>query len=188
MREIKKILRPLKVKVVSLADLDRTFSIKETGRTFAENAYKKAKVVSLCYRNDLVVGEDSGLEVAYLNDRPGVFSRRYSGPKATDQKNNRKLLKELKGVKKSSRRARYRCAIAVVKGGKLLTGCEGTLAGYIAEKPSGKGGFGYDPIFFVPAYKKNAAQLPLYQKNAVSHRGRAFKALKKFLARYLKTA
>ncbi|MBN2484264.1 MAG: RdgB/HAM1 family non-canonical purine NTP pyrophosphatase [Candidatus Omnitrophica bacterium] len=188
MREIKKILRGIKIKTVSLADLDRTFSIKETGRTFGANAYKKAKVVSRYYPDDLVVGEDSGLEVFSLDNRPGVFSRRYSGEQATDEKNNRKLLEELEHCNKRLRGAQYTCAIAAVKNGKLLFACEGNLSGIIGSTPKGRGGFGYDPVFYLARYKKTVAQLPLREKNKISHRARGFKKFKKFLARYLKTA
>jgi len=184
MREINKILKGLKINVVSLADLDRTFSIKETGRTFGANAFKKAKAVSLCYTEDLVVGEDSGLEVTALGGRPGVFSRRYSGKNATDERNNRRLLKELNS--KKSRRARYVCAVALVKNGRLLFECKGTLSGIIARDPRGKGGFGYDPVFYLAGYKKTVAEIPLREKNKISHRGRGFARLNKFLVKYLK--
>ena len=176
MREIKKILRGMKIKVISLADLDRTFSIKETGRTFGANAYKKAKVVSRYYPGDLVAGEDSGLEVFSLDNRPG------------DEKNNLKLLKELGNHNKKSRGAQYTCAIAAVKNGKLLFEGEGNLRGIICDTPRGRGGFGYDPVFYLARYKKTVAQLPLREKNKISHRARGFKKFKKFLARYLKTA
>jgi XTP/dITP diphosphohydrolase len=186
-REIKNILKGLKVKVISLNELPDTIKIKEDGRSFFENALKKAKAVSKIYQTDLVVGEDSGLEVKYLDNRPGIYSKRYSGKNSTDLKNNLKLLKELEGLEKKDRKAYFRCTIALVKGSKLLKKFEGRLAGFINERITGRGGFGYDPVFYLPKYKKTVAQLPLREKNKISHRAKAFLKLKNFLVNYLKT-
>ncbi|HDN86373.1 MAG: non-canonical purine NTP pyrophosphatase, RdgB/HAM1 family [Candidatus Omnitrophota bacterium] len=184
--EIKHIFGGLKVKLISLNGLKANLKIKEDGKTFFQNALKKAMAVSKIYPNDLVVGEDSGLEVKYLNNRPGIFSKRYAGKNSTDYRNNLKLLRELKGVKKTQRRACYRCVVALVKDSKIMKKFEGKLCGTINDKMVGKNGFGYDPIFYLPKYKKTVAQLPLKEKNRISHRAKAFGKLKKFLASYLK--
>lgn len=184
-KEIKKILKGLPLKLLSLADLEERIRIVENGSSFFENALKKAQAVSKKYPDCLVLGEDSGLEVNFLDFRPGIYSKRYSGKNATDEKNNLKLLKELKDVKRNKRCARYRCAVAVVKNGKLVKKCEGRLCGYIYEKLAGDGGFGYDPLFFLPKYGKTVAQIPLSEKNKISHRACAFNKLRDYLVKYL---
>jgi XTP/dITP diphosphohydrolase len=185
-REIKKILGGLSIKIISLNELNNRIKIKEDGRSFFENAFKKAEAVSRKYPFDYVVGEDSGLEVKYLGNRPGIQSRRYSGKNSTDLKNNLKLLKELEGIKKKERIARFSCVIALVKGSRLVKRFEGKLSGFINDKIVGRRGFGYDPIFYLPRYKKTIAQMPLKEKNKISHRAKAFTKLKKFLVNQLK--
>lgn len=184
-REIKKILKDLKVELVCLMDLRKDIKIKEDGNSFFENAFKKALITSGFYRLDYVLGEDSGLEVPYLKNEPGIFSRRYAGKDATDLDNNLKLLSQLKGVSKKDRRAYFRCVAALVKDGKLIKKFEGKLAGTINEMITGRGGFGYDPVFYLPHRKKTVAQLTLGEKNKISHRAKTFMKLNKFLANYL---
>jgi len=181
LREIKKILEGLSISIISLAQLNRKFRIKEDGETFLENALKKTLPVSRAYPNDYVVGEDSGLEVEYLNLRPGIFSKRYSGKGATDSKNNRKILQELEGVKGKKRAANFRCCLVLVKNSQLIRVFEGKLKGIINEEIKGENGFGYDPIFFLPRRKKTTAQLSLDEKNQISHRAKAFRKLKRYL-------
>ncbi|MCM8774265.1 MAG: RdgB/HAM1 family non-canonical purine NTP pyrophosphatase [Candidatus Omnitrophica bacterium] len=181
-KEIKDILKNLPIYVIYLGEINKNFKIKEDGKSFFDNALKKAMVVSKSYPEDFVVGEDSGIEVDYLNNRPGIFSARYAGKNATDIKNNLKLLKELDGLAKSKRKAHYRCYLVLVKGGKFLKKFCGSWSGYINDKPVGKNGFGYDPIFYLPLYKKTAAQLPLEEKNRISHRAKAFRKLKNYLS------
>ncbi len=185
-REIKRLLRYLKIELISLNELDDKINIKETGRTFVDNAFKKAKVVSLVFPDDLVVGEDSGLEVAHIGGAPGVYSKRYSGKNATDIKNNRKVLKELEGVPRKERKARYCCVLALCREGKLIKKYKGILPGYIYKESKGRGGFGYDPVFYLPGYKRTVAQISLKEKNKISHRAKVFLKLKNFLANYLK--
>ena len=180
LREIKDILKELDSKILSLADLEEKFRIVENGLTFLENASKKALVVSKVYTDDYILGEDSGLEVVCLDGAPGVYSKRYAGKDATDVKNNNKLLKTLKGIPPKRRRAKYRCCLVLAKCGKVIEVFEGRLGGRISASPKGRGGFGYDPVFYLPAYKKTVAQLPLGQKNKISHRAKAFRKLKKF--------
>ncbi len=184
-KEIKKMLRGLRLQILSLDDLDRDVKIKEDGKTFFENALKKAMVVSKIFKEDLVVADDSGLEVEFLDNKPGVFSRRYAGENATYYENNLKLLKELEGVEKKKRKAAFKCVAVLVKNQKLIRKFEGQLKGFISEKMLGKKGFGYDPVFYLPKYKKTVAQVSLKEKNKISHRAKAFLALKKYLAKFL---
>ncbi len=186
LKEIKKILKGLNIKILCLADLKPDLKIKESGKTFFENALKKARCVSKMFNCDLIVGEDSGIEVKYLKNKPGVFSRRYAGNIATDYENNIKLLKQLKNVPKDKRKARFRCVTVLVKKGELIKTFEGKVEGYINNKLVGKKGFGYDSLFYLPSYKKTIAQLSLAQKNKISHRAKVFYKLKKFLANYIK--
>jgi len=186
LKEIKKILKGLNIELLCLADLRPNLRIKEDGKTFFDNALKKAKAVSKIYKDTLVLGEDSGIEVEYLGGKPGVLSKRFSGKNSNDHKNNFKLLKLLKNVPFKKRKAQFRCTIALTKNKKLIAKFEGKLCGYINDKAVGKNGFGYDPVFYLPRYKKTVAQLPLREKNKISHRAKAFYKLKKFLAKYIK--
>ena len=181
LREIKHLLRGLRISVVSLTQLDKKFHIKENGKTFFENAVKKTLPVSKIYKDDLVAGEDSGLEVDFLNGAPGVYSKRYSGKNWTYEKNNLKILKELEGVPRKKRKANFHCCLVLFKGGKLIKRIDGRLNGYISQEPKGTHGFGYDPIFYLPKYKATIAQLPLSVKNRISHRAIAFFKLKSCL-------
>ena len=186
-REIKKILRGFKIKIVFLGELNENIKITEDGNSFLENAKKKAMAVSKKYPFDLVAGEDSGLEVRCLDNKPGIFSKRYSGKGSTDFKNNLKLLKELKGIERKERRAMFRCVIALVCGENIVKKFEGKVSGYISDEPAGTGGFGYDPVFYLSSYKKTMSQMPLKKKNEISHRAKAFRKLEKYLAKYLKS-
>lgn len=174
-------MKGIKMPVISLCELDRTFLIKENGRTFLENALKKTRPVSQAYKDELVAGEDSGLEVDYLKGKPGIYSKRYSGKNSTYKKNNIKLLTELQGVRKKDRKACFYCCLVLLRNGKLVKNFEGRLRGSISEKPAGENGFGYDPVFYLPACKKTVAQLSVREKNKISHRARAFFKLKTYL-------
>jgi len=184
-KEIKDILKGLRLQILSLNDLNTNIKIKEDGNTFFENALKKAVAVSKIFKKDLVVADDSGLEVEFLGNKPGVFSKRYAGENASYYENNLKLLKELEGVERKKRKAVFKCVVVLVKNQKLIKKFEGQLKGFISEKMMGKKGFGYDPIFYLPRYKKTVAQIPLKEKNKISHRAKAFLALKKYLAKFL---
>jgi len=179
LKEIRHILKGVGLLIICLTDLSKKFHIKENGKTFLANAVKKTRPVSLAYPDDLVCGEDSGLSVDFLSGRPGVYSRRYSGKKATDPKNNQKILRELQGIK--NRKCSYHCALVLMKAGKLLENFEGKLSGRIYSQAQGKNGFGYDPIFYLPKYKKTVAQLSLSVKNKFSHRAQAFRCLDSYL-------
>ena len=179
-KEIKGILKGLGVSIVSLNELEKKFRIVENGKTFQENAFKKALPVSRHYKNDYILGEDSGLEVNYLNGAPGIYAKRYSGPKATYESNNKKLLKNLQGVPAKKRGAAFCCCLVLACDGKLVKVFEGRLKGRIWDKARGENGFGYDPVFYLDQYKKTVAQLPLLTKNKISHRGKAFRKLRKY--------
>ncbi len=153
--------------------------IKETGRTFAENAIAKAVDVSRAVV-DLVVGEDSGLDVDALDGAPGILSARYGGESATARENIDKLLRALAGSDpdQTPRSARFRCVLALARDGKLLGTFEGVIEGTIVDPPRGENGFGYDPVFAPDGFDKTFGELPSEIKNQISHRARAIRALR----------
>jgi len=153
--------------------------IKETGRTFAENAIAKAVDVSRAVV-DLVVGEDSGLDVDALDGAPGILSARYGGESATARENIDKLLRALAGSDpdQTRRSARFRCVLALARDGKLLGTFEGVIEGTIVDPPRGENGFGYDPVFAPDGFDKTFGELPSEIKNQISHRARAIRALR----------
>jgi XTP/dITP diphosphohydrolase len=173
------------VELVSLADLGVDDEIAEDGATFDENATRKA----LGYAglaNQLVLADDSGLEVDVLAGAPGVRTRRFAAPDATDEQNNAHLLTLLEGVPPDRRTARYRCTLVLARPDRVVAVTHGTLEGRIARSPRGTGGFGYDPIFEPdgqpPGGRTLAEYMPV-EKNAISHRGRAARAMLEELAR-----
>ncbi|NLT94088.1 MAG: XTP/dITP diphosphatase [Clostridia bacterium] len=172
LQEFAKLLQPLNVKVYSLKDFPQIGEIEENGRTFIENALIKAKTVHQI-TGMVSLADDSGLEVDYLKGLPGVYSARFAGEPKDDKANNGKLIAMLEGVPLEKRTARFKCAIAIVdKDGKEYF-AEGSCEGLILEEEIGEGGFGYDPLFYLPQYKKTFAQLDMETKNRVSHRGKA---------------
>ena len=180
-REIRSVLEPLGFEVLSSEDFPEIGEIEETGETFTENAMIKAQYVG--EKTGLpALADDSGLEVDYLNGRPGIFSARYSGENASDEENNQKLLEELSGVPYAERTARYVCALAIFRpDSRTFVNVEGICEGIILEDYRGNGGFGYDPLFLYPDIEKTFAEIPLEIKNKLSHRGKALDALKKVL-------
>lgn len=185
-RELETLLRSLtskEIEILSLDDIGFKDDIAETGSAFEENAMLKAKTAAeLGY---IGIADDSGLEVDYLNGAPGIYSARYSGEHANDERNNRKLLSELEGVPYEKRTARFVSVVVCVfpDGRKPIT-ARGTCEGVILESPAGENGFGYDPLFYYEPFKKSFAQLSSDEKNAVSHRG---KAMRKFAESFVKT-
>ena len=163
----------LDFQVLSFADFPDIPHVIEDGESFENNAEKKALTIA-GFTGELAVADDSGLEVDYLDGAPGIYSARFSGEPQSDEANNRKLLDLLKDVPWEERTARFRCVIAIVTPDMKSFFVEGVCEGYIAEGAEGDGGFGYDPIFYLPEYKKTMAQLPLEEKNRISHRARAF--------------
>ena len=172
------------IQVISLDAFPEIPEIKEEGDSFRENALRKAREVAR--RSGMVtLADDSGLEVEALGGKPGVLSARFAGERASDRDNNRKLLQMLEGVPWERRRAAFRCVIACVdpSSGKEVV-VEGSCEGVIGFEERGEGGFGYDPLFFIPELGKTMAELPLEVKNRLSHRGRALKALKSRLREF----
>ena len=158
-----------------------TFNIPdadETGLTFVENAILKARHAAELSGLP-AIADDSGLEVDALNGAPGIYSARFSGPGATDEKNLHKLLDELQDVPQEKRSARFQCLMVYMQHAKDPTPiiCQGTWEGMIALAPEGENGFGYDPVFFVPTHQCTSAQLPAETKNQLSHRGQALQKL-----------
>jgi XTP/dITP diphosphohydrolase len=179
-REIRKALEEPGLEIRALTDLGPVPTVDEDGETFSENALIKARFYSK-HLGKTVVCDDSGLEVDALGGLPGVRSARYAGERATDEENNRKLLEALDKVPLSRRRARFRCSIALVSPDGREAVVDGICAGRIGLKGVGKGGFGYDPLLFLPSEGKTVAQLTIEEKNRVSHRGRALRKLRKVL-------
>ena len=177
--EIKAILGDFYEEVVSLKDAGLALEIVEDGDSFEENAVKKAREAAAVAGCD-ALADDSGLCVDALLGAPGIYSARYAGENATDAQNNEKLLAALSGLQ--DRTARFVCVVALVSGESVTT-ARGEIMGVIALQPSGSGGFGYDPLFFVPELGQTFAQIPADIKNTLSHRARALCALKEKLCR-----
>ena len=155
--------------------------VVEDGKTFLKNASKKAGELARA-TGEWVMADDSGLEVDALGGAPGVFSARYAGVHGDYEGNNRKLLREMTGIPAEKRTARFRCVIALAEpGGEIVFTVEGTMEGLIAEKPKGKHGFGYDPVFYLPDRECMVAELTLEEKNQISHRARAVEAFREKL-------
>ena len=154
--------------------------INEDGKTFEENALIKARAVAED-TDAVVLADDSGLEIDYLNKEPGIYSARYLGEDTSYEIKNQALLDRLSGVKKEDRTARFVCAIAAVLPDKREFVVRETIEGYIGEKPAGTNGFGYDPIFYVDEYGCSTAELSEEKKNEVSHRGKALRAMREVL-------
>lgn len=181
MVEIREILSDSGLKILSMTEAGLTADVVEDGTTFEENARIKAAHIARLAPGDIVLADDSGLEIDYLGGEPGIYSARYLGEDTSYDIKNQALLYRLTGVEKERRTARFVCAIAAaLPDGRILT-TRGTIEGYIGWKPAGSNGFGYDPIFYVDSYDCSTAQLTMEQKNALSHRGNALRAMKKEL-------
>jgi XTP/dITP diphosphohydrolase len=154
----------------------------EDGDTFAANAIKKAEQMAKHF-NMPALADDSGLEVDALNGRPGVYSARYAGEHATDQENNEKLLRELEGVSEEERTGRFVSAIALARPGQETLVSFGTVEGRILFAPRGTEGFGFDPLFLLPDRNKTMAEIPLEEKNSLSHRAKALQRMIEMLKR-----
>lgn len=194
--EIKAMFQDMDYEVRSLKDEGIAIEPEETGSTFEENAYIKARAVydhiknaekrdpqkkdKKEYRNNLILADDSGLAVEYLDGAPGVFSARWAGKAGDDKANNQKLLAELKGVPMEQRQAKFVCAMVLI-GHKIDIRVQGEAHGYIIEEEKGFHGFGYDPLFFSSDLAKTFAEASSLEKNHVSHRARALRELKKEL-------
>jgi XTP/dITP diphosphohydrolase len=177
--EIKELLADLDFNVLSISDFSDIPDIEEDMDTFEGNASKKAIQIAQI-TGKLTLADDSGLEIDYLNGKPGIHSARFAGENATDEDRNKKVLGLMEGVPKHRRTARFKCAIAIVENEfmRIVTGvCEGE----IATEPKGDQGFGYDPIFIVPSYGKTFAELGAEIKNQISHRAIALRKAREVL-------
>ena len=180
MKEIREILQDLNTEVVSLKDIGLEADIEENGTTFEENALIKAKAI-MELTGEVVMADDSGLEVDYLGKAPGVYSARYLGEDTSYTIKNNHIIKELEGVEGKDRSARFVSVIAcVMPDGTTLT-TRGTIEGVIGYEEKGENGFGYDPIFYVPECGCTTAELSLEEKNKISHRGKALSMMKEEL-------
>jgi len=185
LEEIKELLKGLDFKILSLADYSKAPRIIENGKTFRENAIKKAVKIAK-FTKKLTMGEDSGLCVDALKGKPGVYSSRFSGKDKSDRQNNLKLLNMLEGLPIPKRKAHYFCAVALADKEGVVAVTQGRCDGFIGFEFKGHFGFGYDPLFVIPKYEKTFAQLGPRIKHKMSHRFRALKKAKGILATYLK--
>lgn len=179
-KELQQILGDLNFELLSLEDLPPLPEVEEDGATFTENAIKKALVVAR-QTGLLTLADDSGLVVDALQGAPGVFSARYSGPEANDEKNNHKLLLAMQDIPVAERTARFVCVIALAKPDGQVQTVEGTCAGRINRSLKGSAGFGYDPLFIPEGFTESFAQLDSSRKNAISHRGQALALIRPIL-------
>ena len=180
MREIRDILGDLDYEILSMKEAGVDVEIIEDGKTFEENAIIKAKTVMEA-TGCLVLADDSGLEIDYLNKEPGVMSARYMGENTSYRIKNQILLDRLHGVPAIVLTARFVCVIAAAFPDGRIETRTGTIEGRIADEPAGENGFGYDPIFYLPDRKMTTAQLSEEEKNAISHRGKALRQIKEIL-------
>jgi len=180
-KEIREILKELDVEFLSLKDFPEIKEIEEKGKTFSENATLKAREVAYLTKR-VSLADDSGLEVDALGGRPGIYSARFA---RNDRGRNRKLLRLLKNVPASKRRATFRCAVAIAWPNGKIRVLEGRYRGKITFKERGKEGFGFDPVFIAPRYDKTFAELGPEIKNRISHRSQAFRKAEKILRKML---
>lgn len=179
-REVKEIMKDSGREIISLKEAGIHVDIEENGTTFEENALIKCRAIHEL-TGAMVMADDSGLEIDYLNKEPGVYSARYLGHDTPYDVKNQIILDRVKEAKGQERSTRYVAAIgAVTADGQEFT-VIGTVEGLIADEPAGNGGFGYDPIFWVPEYGKTMAELTPDEKNAISHRGKALRAIREVL-------
>lgn len=184
--EIKNILKGLPIEILSKKDIGMmNFDVEEDGDTLEENSTKKAK--ALAERIDyMVMADDSGLFVDALNGEPGVYSSRYAGEEGNDEKNNKKLLEELKDVTLENRTASFFSVIAIVTEGKEVYSVKGQCKGYINLEPKGDNGFGYDPLFVPLGYDKTFGELGNDVKNKISHRAKALEGIQDLISNLIK--
>lgn len=180
LREARLILADLGMEVISMKEAGASCDIEENGSTFAENAAIKAKAVWE-KTGGIVLADDSGLAVDYLGGEPGIYSARYLGEETSYEIKNQAILDRMADVGEEERTARFVCAIAAALPDGRILHTEGVVEGKIAIEAAGSGGFGYDPIFYLPEYQMTSAQIPMEKKNEISHRGKALKAMKERL-------
>lgn len=182
MREIRAIMEDSGYEVVSLKEAGISIDVEENGTTFEENAIIKASTIAKA-TGELVLADDSGLEVDYMDKAPGVYSARFLGADTDYVIKNNYILEKLQGVPKEERSARFVCVIALSYPDGSCIRRRGTIEGYIGYEIRGENGFGYDPIFMVDEYNKTTAELSMEEKNQISHRAKALRAIKEQLAK-----
>lgn len=180
LREIKDILGDIGEEIISMKEAGIDVDIEENGTTFEENAIIKAKAI-MEMTGQMVLADDSGLEVDALNKEPGIYSARYLGTDTPYEVKNQNIIDRLEGVEGDARSARFVCAIAAAFPGGEVIVTRGTIEGVIAKEPAGTNGFGYDPIVYVPEYGMTTGQMEPEAKNKISHRGKALEEMKKIL-------
>ena len=177
MKEIRMILEDLGMEILSMKEAGVDVDIVEDGASFEENAEIKARAVARVLTNDIVLADDSGLEIDYLDKAPGIYSARFAGEDTSYDIKNNILLDRMEGVPDEERTARFVCAVAAVFPDGMVDVVRETIEGRVAYEPAGDNGFGYDPIFYVPEYGCTTAQMSPEQKNELSHRGKALRSI-----------
>ncbi|MBO5259650.1 MAG: XTP/dITP diphosphatase [Agathobacter sp.] len=180
LREIQEIMADMDVEIISMKEAGISVDIVEDGTTFEENAMIKAKAIAE-YTDAIVMADDSGLEIDYLNKEPGIYSARYLGEDTSYDIKNQALLDRMEGVPQEKRTARFVCAIAAVFPDGDVQVVRETMEGHIGYSIEGENGFGYDPIFYLEEYGCTSAAISPEEKNRISHRGKALKAMKNLL-------
>lgn len=176
-KELQEMLEAFPLEVMGIDSFPNAPEVEETGKTFRENAFLKARTIA-DFTHELTLADDSGLEVDCLHGEPGVYSARYGEPGWNDQQRYRYLLSKLENVPENLRKARFRSVVAVYDPGAGKSEfTEGAVEGIIWTEPRGSHGFGYDPIFYLPEFQKTMAELPADQKNVISHRGKAIQKM-----------
>lgn len=183
MEEIHMILADLGIPIYSMKEAGIDIDIVEDGTTFEENAMIKAKAIAELLPDDVILADDSGLEIDYLDKAPGIYSARYAGVDTSYDVKNQMLLDQLENVPDEQRTARFVCAIAAVFPDGTSETVRGTIEGIIGHEITGDNGFGYDPIFYVPEYGCTTAQMEPDKKNELSHRGNALRAMREIMER-----
>lgn len=183
MVEVRMILADCGYEIVSMKEAGIDIDIVEDGKTFEENAIIKATAISKTMEAEgcVVLADDSGLEVDYMDGAPGIYSARWQGEDTPYSIKNQMIIDALADAKEEERTARFVCAIAAVFPDGTVTTRRGVIEGMIAHQPAGENGFGYDPIFFLPEYGKTTAELAPEDKNKISHRGRALEKIREVL-------
>lgn len=181
MREIRQILSGLNAEILSMAEAGIDADIVEDGSSFEENASIKARAICALAGGAIVLADDSGLEVDYLNKEPGIYSARYMGEDTSYHIKNNSLIQRLEGVPDELRTARFVCAVAAAFPDGTVHVVRETMEGRIAYKEAGQNGFGYDPIFFLPEYGCTSAEISPEEKNRISHRGKALRLMRDYL-------
>lgn len=181
MVEIRMILKDLGLDILSMKEAGVDIDIVEDGMSFEENAEIKARAVARILTNDIVLADDSGLEIDYLDKAPGIYSARFAGEDTSYDIKNSILLDRMEGVPEEERTARFVCAVAAVFPDGTVSTVRKTIEGRIAYETAGKNGFGYDPIFYVPEYGCTTAEMDPEKKNELSHRGKALRAMREVL-------